>query len=398
MGLSICRAAPDNKEPGMQFRNALFFMFLGLLGSMSAYAADTFVPEVFTVKKSIDVGPNAYLIDQNWYGVSQINVMSSDGFIQKGNITTGLNAQFVLSYDHKTAYTVSVYPKRIVTGPTEAVLQEFDVATLTLRREIPVSSKMVLSSPQINYLQLSTDGRYAYIQNATPATSVSVVDLKEGKMISEVPTPGCFGIYPAPQGARFSSLCGNGAIASYSFNEDGSVNKPSMSEKIFDANTDPLFIHAVRADKDLVFISYSGNLYRVSDASETVRLSDKFSYTEGVKGNWGPGGVALMAYNEANKILFVNMHPNARNGSHKDPAKEVWAINLNTKKLVSRSSVNNSSSLAVTQDKNPTLFSLDIKKAVLSKYDIISASNFVAKFTSKFQAKGEYTYLVWVDN
>jgi len=66
-------------------------------------------------------------------------------------------------------------------------------------------------------------------------------------MIVEIPTPGCFGIYPALKGARFSSLCGNGSITSYSFNEDGSVIRPVKSEKIFDADKDPLFIHAVRA-------------------------------------------------------------------------------------------------------------------------------------------------------
>ncbi len=385
----------------MQFRHALVCMATGLLSGLTAYAADAvdaFVPESFTVKKSIDVGPNAYLIDQNWYGVSQINVMSSDGFVQKGNMTTGLNAQFVLSRDHKTAYTMSIYPKRIVSGPTEAVLQEFDVSTLSLRREIAISPKMVLSSPQTSYLQLSVDERYAYVQNATPATSVSVVDLKQGKMIVEVPTPGCFGIYPAPQEARFSSLCGNGTITSYSFNEDGSVIKPVKSEKIFDADVDPLYIHAVRANKELVFTSYNGNLYRVSDATETARLTDKFSYTEGIEAKWGPGGVAVMAYNDANNLLFINMHPNPKNGSHKEPGKEVWVIDLNTKKLLSRSAIDNAISLVVTQDKKPVLFSVDDVKAVLRKYDIDPTSNFSAKFVSQFQAKGEYTFLVWVDN
>lgn len=382
----------------MQFRNALICMATGVLSSLTAYATDTFVPETFTVKKSIDAGPNAYLIDQNWYGVSQINVMSSDGFVQKGNLTTGLNAQFVLSRDHKTAYTMSVYLKRIVSGPLEAVLQEFDVSTLSLRREIAISPKMVLGSPQISHLQLSADERYAFVQNATPATSVSVVDLKHGKMLVEVPTPGCYGIYPAPQGARFSSLCGNGTMTSYSFNEDGSVIKPVKSEKIFNADVDPLYTHAVRASHDWVFSSYNGSLYRVSDATEVARLTDKFSYTEGLAGKWGPGGIALMAYNEANSILFINMHPNAKNGSHKEPGKEVWAINLNTKKILSRSAINESSSLAVTQGIKPVLFSVDDVKAVLRKYDIDSTSDFSIKFVSEFQAKGDYTYLVWVDN
>lgn len=382
----------------MQFKKALICTVTGLLCGFPAYAADAFVPEKFTVKKSIDAGPNAYLIDQNWYGVSQINVMSSDGFTQKGNITTGLNAQFVLTRDHKTGYTMSTYPKRIVTGPIEAVLQEFDVSTLSLKREIIISPKMVLSSPQINYLQLSADERYAFVQNATPATSVTVVDLKVGKSLVEIPTPGCFGIYPAPQGSRFSSLCGNGTMTSYAFNADGSTSKPVKSEKIFDADADPLYIHAVRAEKDLLFTSYNGNLYRVSDASDSARLIDKFSYTDGIDGKWGPGGVALMVYNPANNVLFVNMHPGVKDGGHKDPGKEVWAIDLKTKKILSRSAVDNATSLAVTEGKNPVLFTVDAKKAVLSRYEVDPASNFTAKFVRNFQAKGEYTYLVWVDN
>lgn len=382
----------------MQLRNVLICAITGLLISSPIYAADNFVPEKFTIKESIDAGPNIFLLDQNWYGVSQIIVMSPDDFALKGNITTGLNTQFVLTRDHKTAYTSSVYLKRIVSGPIEAVIQEFDVNTLSLKREIPISPKMVLSSPQINYLQLSADERYAYVQNATPATSVSVVDLKAGKMLVEIPTPGCFGIYPAPQGARFSSLCGNGTLTSFTFNEDGSIVKPVKSEKIFDADSDPLFIYAVRAGKDLLFTSFNGNLYRVSDDVESARLIDKFSYSAGIDGKWAPSGVALMAHNLANNVLFVNMHPNARNGSHKDPAKEVWAIDLSTKKLLGRSPIDGSTSLAVTQGKEPVLFSVDSEAVTLTRYEVDPAANFAIKFGRLFQATGEYTQLVWVDN
>jgi methylamine dehydrogenase heavy chain len=257
---------------------------------------------------------------------------------------------------------------------------------------------MVLSSPQINYLQLSADERYAYVQNATPATSVSVVDLKAGKMLVEIPTPGCFGIYPALQGARFSSLCGNGTLTSFTFNEDGSIVKPVKSEKIFDADTDPLFIHAVRAEKDLIFTSFNGNLYRISDDVESARLIDKFAYSAGVDGMWAPSGVALMAYNLGNNVLFVNMHPNARNGTHKDLAKEVWAIDLSTKKLLSRSPIDSSISLAVTQGKEPVLFSVDSEAITLTKYEVNPADKFTAKFERLFEAKLGYTQLVWVDN
>ncbi len=61
-----------NKGYVMQFKNALIFTMTGLISSLTVYAADDFVPETFTVKKSIDAGPNAYLIDQNWYDSKNI--------------------------------------------------------------------------------------------------------------------------------------------------------------------------------------------------------------------------------------------------------------------------------------------------------------------------------------
>ncbi len=381
----------------MRLRYALICAITGLLSGLPAYADDAFVPEKLTVETKIKPGPNAYVIDQNWSGVSRINVMSSGDLSAKGNLSVGLIGQFVLSRDHKTGYATSVYPKRIVYGPTEAVLQEFDIETLSVKREIIISPKMVQSTPQTSYLQLSADERYAYVQNATPATSVTVVDLKAGKVLAEVPTPGCFGIYPAPQGKRFSSLCGDGAITSYTFAEDGSLSKPVKSAKIFDVDSDPLFIHGVRADKDLIFSSFNGNLYRVSDATDSARLLDKFSYTEGVEGSWAPGGVGMMAYNPAHKMLFVSMHPDAEEGSHKNAGKEVWAISLSSKKVLYRSVVDNATSLAVTTGNDPVLFAIDADHAILSRYEVDPSAKFAAKFTGKVESMGKYTYLVWVD-
>jgi methylamine dehydrogenase heavy chain len=96
--------------------------------------------------------------------------------------------------------------------------------------------------------------------------------------------------------------------------------------------------------------------------------------------------------------LFVNMHPNAKNGTHKDIAKEVWAIDLGTKKLLSRSPIDNSISLAVTHGKAPVLFSVDSEAITLTRYEVNLADNFKIKFGRLFEAKLGYTQLVWVDN
>ncbi|TBU93282.1 amine dehydrogenase large subunit [Stutzerimonas kirkiae] len=366
---------------------------LGMLAVAPAFAEEPFVPERLTVEEKIKPGPNLFVLDSNWAGSSNISVLSADDLSTKGNLSVGLVGQMVLSSDQKTAYTASAYAKRIVYGETEAVLHEFDVDTLSIKREIVVSPKFAQVAPSFNSLQISADDRYVFVQNATPAASVSVVDLKAGKQIAEVPTPGCWGLYPALEGARFSSLCGDGTITSYSVNEDGSAAKPVKSKKIFDVDSDPLFLQAQRAGKELLFTSYHGNLYRVSDKAAEVKLVDKFSYTEGAEG-WAPGGFQLMAYNKANNVLFVAMHPDAEDGSHKNPAEEVWALDLKAKKVLYRSPVEGPVSLFVSSGKAPVLFALNDEEGEVVRYEVDPEAKFAAKPTDKAESLGDFAVLL----
>ena len=67
--------------------------------------------------------------------------------------------------------------KRITYGEAEMVLQAFDVATLRLVREVALPPKFAMLYPYGSMLAESADGKYVYVQNATPATSVTVVDV-----------------------------------------------------------------------------------------------------------------------------------------------------------------------------------------------------------------------------
>lgn len=364
----------------------------GLLAMSMAHAESSLVPETLTVEKTIKPGANVFILDQNWKGPSRVNVLSADDLSHKGILSVGLISQFKLTKDRKTAYTASAYAKRIMYGPTEAVLQEFDVDTLSVKREIPVSSKMAQIAPYSSLLQLTADERYALVQNATPASSVTVVDLIRGKAISEIPTPGCWGIYPAPKGNKFSSLCGDGAATTYTFEADGRFTPGKRSEKIFDVDADPLFIHAERVGKDLLFTSYNGNLYRVSDAGEAPKLKDKFSFTKGIEGNWAPGGFEVTAYNPAHNVLFVAMHPDAEDGSHKNEAEEIWAVDLKAKKVLYRSTVEKVISITVTEGEQPVLFGMN-EEGLVQRFEIDPDAKFAAKLTDKVEEIGEFTLL-----
>lgn len=115
------------------------------------------------------------------------------------------------------------------------------MATLSLKREILVSSKAAMVSPQAAMLALVDGGKYLLVQNATPATSVTVVDLAAGAPLVEVPTPGCWGAIPAAAGMSFLSLCGDGSLQVSSFAADGTIAEPKKTPGVFDPDADALF-------------------------------------------------------------------------------------------------------------------------------------------------------------
>ncbi len=379
----------------MRFLRTCLAAAVSTLAMGQAFAEGEFVPEQITVEEKIKPGPNVFTVDQSWSGASRINVVGAGELDRKGNLSVGLVTQLTVTKDKKTAYTASAYAKRITYGPTEAVLQEFDVETMSVKREIAVSPKMAQVAPQKSLLALSADEKYAFVQNATPATSVSVVDLAAGKEIAEVPTPGCWSIHPALSGIKFSTLCGDGTLQTFSVSADGKFGAPEKSEKIFDADTDPLYVVGERAGDKLIFMSFNGNVYTISDKDGAAKLVDKFSITEGVEGGWAPGGIEVIAYNEPNDVLFVTMHPDAKEGSHKNAATEIWPVDMKTKKVLYRSVVEGVKSIAVTQTKVPTLFGLNDDEGVLTRYGIDPDARFAIKLTGKLEDMGSFAPLVY---
>lgn len=360
-----------------------------LFGAAQVQAQDDFVPEILTVEERIQPGANLFVLDQSWSGASRANVLSVDDLSMKGNLSFGITGQIVASKDFKTLYSMSAYAKRITYGPTEAVLQEFDVETLSLKREIIIPEKAVQVAPSNAVVTLSHDDNYAFVQNATPATSVTVVDLKAGAVIQEVPTPGCFGIFPATDAVKFTTVCGDGRFQTFHFGDNGQFGSPERSEKIFDAETDPLFIVGKRAGRELVFVSFNGNVYQVSDSGKAARLTKTFSFTEGVEGGWAPGGVDVAAYNLVNNTLFVTMHSESYNGSHKNAAEEVWAIDLRRSQVVSRTEVHELASIAVTSGRSPVLFGLN-EEGVLTRYALDAAKGFALEETHSLEGVGDW--------
>lgn len=351
-----------------------------LAPALAVKADDAFVPEVATAKAAIDPGPNLYVNRQEWGGAGGgVLVYSTDGLGFKGSMSAGMQGNMVISKDGKTAYYTSGFYSRIMYGKGEHVLQIFDVATLTPIKEIELPVKVTQYTADAALLRLSADERFIYVQNATPATSVTVVDLEKGAVVQEVPSPGCYGIYPTLEGYGFSMICNDGSFTKFTLSADGTDYDSTKSPPLFDVDKDPIYLASDRAEGDLLFVSYHGNVYRLSDKGDVVTKVSVTAMTEGVEGGWGTSGYGTVSYNDANKVMFVPMHSGAHDGSHYHAAEEVWAYDLAHSKLLYRSPVDKLTSVYVTDDAKPKLFGLSIPDSLVVEYEVDPEAKFAAK-------------------
>ena len=357
------------------------------LVSSAAVAQEAIAPEEVTVEKALKPGPNIFVVSPNWGGAGAINVFSADDLSYKGDLATGLTGQMFINGSADTAYVASAYAKRITYGPIEAVLQKFDVATLKPLQEVILPSKFAQTAAMQGALQVTADGSRAYVQNATPATSVSVVDLKAGKVLSEIPTPGCWTVIPLTDGSGFSSMCGDGTFLTVKVGKDGKMASKTSSAKIFDVEADPLFIHSQRVKGDLYFVSYKGVLHHLSDKDGVVTAVDSYPFASGVKGDWAPGGYEVMAYSAPYDVMFVAMHSGAKDGSHKDASEEVWAIDVGKKAVLYRSAAKSLTHVAVSPGATPVLYGANGHEGGLYRYEIDPTAKFAAKLTHEIKLK-----------
>lgn len=354
-----------------------------------------FVPETVTAKERVDPGPKVFVNVQNWDGgPSVVRFYSTADLSVVGTADAGSQSHFAISGDGKTVYIASGYYSRLSSGTGEHVVRVFDVDTASLVKEIQLPVKVSQYTDDVSLMQLSADEKYLYIQNATPATSVTVVDLQQGKVVQEVPSPGCFGIYPTLEGHGYSTICGDGSFATMTLSADGTGFASKKSAPIFDPEADPIYLSFDRAGSDLLFISYKGVVHRLSDSDGVIKTVATTPIAEGVAGDWGTSGYTVVSYNEPNGVLFVPMASGRHDGSHYHAAEEIWAYDLHNRKLLYRSPVQGITSVITTDDKVPTLFGLDIGEEKIVKYEVDPEAKFVAKKVAEHATQGFTTTLV----
>lgn len=306
-----------------------------------------------------------YVMDAAFNHLVDSRIQIYDGETRKflGMVPTSFNGHMTVSADGREIYVMTTYYERLNRGKRTDLIEIWDAQALTPKHEIVIPSKRAQALNYRNYLRQSSDGSLLFVQNATPAASVTVVNLKERKFADEITaTAGCWSVIVLPSRPRsFTTICGDGSLLTIDFDEQGRMASQQRSKRMFDVAKDPIFIHTEHLGDKFYFISFNGNVYGADFSGKEVAFEAPWPLQEkGDEGKgWRPGGYNLMAINRANRRLYVGMHTNGGEGSHKTPAEEIWVYDLASKKRIARIPGQGALSMSVSQDPQPRLFTID---------------------------------------
>lgn len=241
----------------------------------------------------------------------------------KGMIDGSFVSSFAQSKSRNEFYVIETFYSRGSRGVRTDVVTIYDPKTLSPKGEIVLpSDKFRMSSMPEQYASQIINDKFLLIMNMTPATSVTVVDLDSQKVIDTVDIPGCALVYPTGK-SSFSSICATGGLATYALDDNGKLLGSKNQKPFFNADQKPVFEKPVIIDNLAYFIGFEGEVYNIDLSADEPKLTGEWSLLSEADKGWRPGGWQLNATDD-NGRLYILMHPEGYNGSHKDGGPELW--------------------------------------------------------------------------
>ncbi len=294
----------------------------------------------------------------------------------KGMFNSSQIASIAVARTRPEMYVYETFYSRGNRGTRTDVVTIYDKATLAPIEEIIIpGGKRASLMPSDFTISLIDDEKLLLLYNFTPSTSVSVVDIVNRKILSEISLPACSLIYPT--GKRgFSSLCSNASMISFQIDKNGKVESQSKIDPFFDIDRDALFERPVIINGMAYFPTFNGNLREVDlRGSKAVPGQTWSLLTAGERAeNWRPGGLQLSGADSMGN-MYLLMHKDGAEGTHKNPGMEVWVFDVKNKKRVRRIGLQMPGLVVeVSQDKSPWLYvtnvemNIDVYEATSGKY------------------------------
>ena len=343
-------------------KRAFLGLVLGLTctASLAELPVET-IPNVETLPASY---PDTwvYAHDTNFFSLSDAKVVLVDVAAEnrhyKGSIPSSHFPSFLAATTRPEVYVAESLYSRRMRGERTDLVTIYDKVNLAPIGEVVLpGAKRGMIVTHKNTLQFLDNEKLLLVYNFTPSTSVSVVDIENRAFLAEVGIGGCVMIYPSQQ-RSFGSLCNDNTMLVTHLDERGMISKQERTPAFFDADTDPIFAKPAVIDGVYYFPSFKGMVHPVDMNAADPGILDVWSLLQEQdrQENWRPGGWQIATAHEASGRLFVLMHADGEDGSHKGGGTEVWVFDVNAKKRIGRIVLKEwGVSIEVTQGEDPYL-------------------------------------------
>jgi len=299
--------------------------------------------------------------------VAKLDIIDGATHTMLGQLSGGYLSNFDISPDHREMYMIDTYYSRAWRGTRTDVVSIFDAKTLNFQAEVEIPPKRILIVPKRDTTAVTPDGRFLLVANMTPATSVSVVDLKARKFVGEIDTPGCVQVL-APGNRQFSSMCANGGIMTVTLDDHGAAKDKKQGKPYFDPNNDPVFDQPAVIGAKAYFVSYHGAIHALDLSGPEAVAAPEWSVLGAGDTGWRPGGWQTIAANEKKGMIVVLMHQGGE-WTHKQLGDELWVFDAAKKIRTSRIKLKTPAySIYLSQDDDPDIYALSLKEAQMEEY------------------------------
>jgi len=283
--------------------------------------------------------------------------VAPDSHNYKGALDAAQFASFTQSAERNELYVGETFYSRGTRGERTDVVTIYDKEHLKTKAEIvlPGGKRGQVVSNRYT-LQLADRDRFLFVFNFTPAASVVMIEVETRKILSETQIPGCSLIYPTGE-RGFSSLCSNGSLFTAQFDESGKVTTQEKIPPFFSVDDDPLFDKPIYLKGSAYFPSFKGQMQPIDLSGNTPRLAPAWSLLSEAERNenWRPGGWQIASVSDAG-LIYILMHRDGSDGSHKGGGSEVWVFDPSSKKRVNRFELKEwGVSIELTRGANPYL-------------------------------------------
>ena len=328
---------------------------------------------------------------------SSVTIIDGDTRKVLGMLTGGLGSSFAMAPDHGAFYMADTFYSRGARGDRTDVVTIYDGKSLDPTGEVVIPAKRQLTAQDNATIGVTPDNNILLVANMTPATTATVVDLKNRKVLGEIEMSGC--TETLVTGARqFVSLCGDGSMMTTDFDDKGAAtSQKRTASSFFDPEKDPVWALPAVIGNEAYFVSYHGTVYPVDLSTDpaTPGKSWPLLSSDEIAKNWRPGGVQQFSVHQKKSLLYILMHQGGE-WTHKMPSTEVWVYDLKTQKRVRKITLKRMvDAIMTTQDDNPLLVGVMqvIPPATLGYVDFYSlASGKLTGSVNDFASLFEHIY------